>query len=62
MTELEVIAQETKEKYEVKPQYVLLECENCHSTWGVSLHYKMNLTPRDLTCRNCAVDKFVSSK
>lgn len=46
-----------KEKYKVNVRFIILECNVCHSSWGISFPEIRELTDYSFTCRNCSNKK-----
>lgn len=54
MEKFELLSKKSREKYGCKIKKVLITCDSCSYTWGVSFERRdMILTSDDLTCRNC---------
>jgi hypothetical protein len=51
-----VLDAELAKKYDVEIRYVLMGCNRCNSTWGITLNGSNVLEPRNLICRNCAAE------
>lgn len=41
----------------VSAQYIKVYCEECGSTWGISVR-EGQVTEKDLVCRNCITEKY----
>ena len=54
--EITLMDQLILKKFNIKIDYVLLECTVCKHTWGVKI-YNDQVSPRNLVCKDCAAEK-----